>query len=160
MIDGSVIRANRHAAGAKGGQENEALGRSCGGGSSRIHAKVDAFGLPLSFILTEGKTPDINKEEELIGDDSCDFALADKEYDSDTFRSYLLEKKITPVIPVRKNRVAKVQYDQDIYRERNAIERFFGRIKEYRRIATRYDKTADMYKGFLVLVGILMWAKL
>ena len=55
MIDGSIIRAHRHAAGARGGQETQGLGRSCGGFSSKIHAKVDAFGMPLGFVITAGQ---------------------------------------------------------------------------------------------------------
>ena len=159
-IDGSIIRAHRHAAGARGGQENQALGRSCGGFSSRIHAKIDAFGLPICFLITEGKSSDIGMAEQLVGDDECDFLLADKGYDSDAFRATLNSKNITPVIPGRRNRLVEIEYDKDIYKERNAVERFFGKIKKYRRIATRYDKTMIMYKGALTLIAILMWIKL
>lgn len=136
------------------------MGRSCGGFSSRIHAKVDALGLPICFHITEGKASDIGMADVLVGSDRCEFLLADKGYDSDAFRQGLIANNITPVIPGRKNRLIEIKYDEDLYKERNAIERFFGRIKEYRRIATRYDKTMIMYKAGLTLVAILMWIKL
>ena len=66
MIDGTTIRAHRHAAGARGGQENQALGRSCGGFSSKIHGKVDALGMPLGFIITAGQQSDIGQGETCI----------------------------------------------------------------------------------------------
>ncbi len=96
----------------------------------------------------------------LVADDLCEFLLADKGYDSDAFRKELTSKNITPVISGRKNRLIKIDYHKELYKERNAVERFFGRIKEYRRIATRYDKTALMYKGGLTLISILMWLML
>ena len=160
MIDGTIIRAHRHAAGAQGGQEKQGLGRSCGGFSSKVHAKVDAFGMPLGFIITGGQESDINQAESLVADEPCDFLLADRGYDSDAFRKTLSEKQIISVIPGRKNRIVEIEYDKFIYRERNAVERFFGRIKEWRRVATRYDKTARMFKGGLVMGSILMWCRL
>ncbi len=135
MIDGTMIRAHRHASGARGGQESPARGRSCGGFSSKIHRKVDALGMPLGFIITAGQNSDIGQGEALLGDDS------------DPFRKILLEKGITPVIPGRKSRKVTIQYDEHTYKKRNAVERFFGRIKEFRRIATRYDKKTCMFKG-------------
>lgn len=160
MIDGTTIRAHRHAAGAHGGQEKQGLGRCCGGFSSKIHAKVDAFGMGLKFIITEGKSSEIKQVQELIGDEQCEFLLADRGYDSDDFRKSLVENDITPVIPGRKNRKKSIDYDKHIYKERNIVERFFGKIKEFRRIATRYDKTACMYKGALLMVSIIIWCRL
>jgi len=160
MIDGTTIRAHRHAAGARGGKENQALGRSCGGFSSKIHGKVDALGMPLGFIITAGQQSDIGQGEALLGNDYCDFLLADRGYDSDPFRKILVERGITPVIPGRKSRKVTIQYDEHTYKERNAVERFFGRIKEFRRIATRYDKTVCMFKGALLFASIIMWCKL
>ena len=160
MIDGTTIRAHRHAAGAKGGQEKQGLGRSCGGFSSKIHAKVDSFGMGLKFIITEGQASEIKQVKELIGDEKCEYLLADRGYDSDSFRESLTKKGITPVIPGRKNRKKPIDYDKHIYKERNIVERFFGRIKEFRRIATRYDKTACMYKGALLMASIIIWCRL
>lgn len=160
MIDGTIIRAHRHAAGAIGGQENQGLGRSCGGFSSKVHAKVDSFGMPLGFIITPGQASEIKEAEQLIGEEKCDFLLADLGYDCDSFRKTLIDKGITPVIPGRKHRKNPIEYDKHTYKERNIVERFFGRIKEFRRIATRYDKTACMYKGALLMASILIWFRL
>ena len=115
MIDGTTIRAHRHAAGAKGGQEKQGLGRSCGGFSSKIHAKVDSFGMGLKFIITEGQASEIKQVKELIGDEKCEYLLADRGYDSDSFRESLTKKGITPVIPGRKNRKKPIDYDKHIY---------------------------------------------
>ena len=160
MIDGTVIRAHRHAAGALGGQDKQGLGRSCGGFSSKIHAKVDAFGMPLHIVVTAGQAADIKQAESLVRNDACENLLADRGYDSDEFREMLYEKNIRSVIPGRTNRLRPIAYDEHTYKERNAIERFFGRLKEYRRIATRYDKTALMFKAGIIIACIFMWLKL
>jgi transposase len=160
MIDATIIRAHQHAAGARGGQELQALGKSCGGFSSKIHAKVDSFGMPLDFVLTAGQEHEIKSAEILLGNVSSDYLLADRGYDCDAFRKKLQERGTEPVIPGKKNRLKRIDYDVHIYKERNFVERFFNRIKHFRRIATRYDKTAIMFIGSLVLTGILIWLKL
>lgn len=159
MIDATIIRAHQHAAGARGGQENQALGISCGGFSSKIHAKVDALGMPLEFVLTAGNKHDIKSAEALLGTENSEYLLADRGYDSDTFRDKLQERGTEAVIPGKRNRLKQVKYDTHIYKERNVIERFFNRIKHFRRVATRYDKTAFMFLGALTLIGILIWLK-
>ena len=160
MIDGTIIRAHKHAAGARGGQDKESLGRSCGGFTCKIHAKVDGLGMPLNFIITPGQAHDIGQAENLIGNESCDAVIADRGYDSDPFRHHLLQNQIQPIIPGRKSRLVPVEYDKHTYKERNAMERFFGRMKEYRGIATRYNKTAVMFRAGLVMAAIIMWLKL
>jgi len=160
MIDSTIIRAHRHAAGARGGQENEGLGRGCGGFSSKIHARVDALGMPLAFIITGGEQHDVVQAGNLVEPHSCAYLLADRGYDSDAFRQNLIAKNAIPVIPGRKNRLHSIEYDRHIYKERNAVERFFGRLKEFRRIATRYDKTALMFRGALLFAAIFIWCKL
>ncbi len=159
MIDGTTIRAHRHAAGALGGQDRQSLGRSCSGFSSKIHAKIDSFGMPLNILITAGQTAEITQAQALIEKDLCRNILADRGYDSNNFRHMLAEMKINPIIPGRKNRVEPIEYDRHTYKERNAIERFFWRLKEYRRIATRYDKTEIMLKAGVVLSCIFMWLK-
>lgn len=160
MIDATVIRAHQHAAGARGGQEEQALGRGCGGFSSKIHAKVDGLGMPLEFVLTAGQEHDIKSAEKLLRDDVSDYLLADRGYDCDAFRETLVKRGTEPVIPGKKNRLKEIIYDTHIYKERNFVERFFNRIKHFRRIATRYDKTAVMFMGALTVTAILIWLKL
>jgi transposase len=159
MIDASIIRAHQHAAGAEGGQEHQALGKSCGGFSSKIHAKVDSFGMPLRFVITAGQRQECAVAQELMGEEVSDYLLADRGYDHDQLREDLRARGTIPVIPGKKNRKIEVEYDSYIYKERNAVERFFNRIKHFRRIATRYDKTAIMFLGGLMLASILLWIK-
>ena len=102
MIDATVVRAHQHAAGARGGQAYQALGRSCGGFSSKIHAKVDSIGMPLDFILTAGQEHEINSAETLLGDEVSDYLLADRGYDCDSLRAKLAERGTESVIPGKK----------------------------------------------------------
>ena len=86
MIDGSNIRAHQHAAGAAGGKEHQALGRSRGGFGTKTHAKVDAFGMPLDFMLTGGEAHELTVAKELLGIDISGYLLADRAYDSNDLR--------------------------------------------------------------------------
>lgn len=160
MIDGSIVRAHQHAAGALGGQAQEALGRSCGGFSTKIHAKVDAFGLPLTFMLSPGQAHEINMAIPLLNESACDYLIADRAYDCMEFRNTLAKQGTIAVIPSKNNRLNPIEHDRHIYKERNCVERFFNRIKSFRRIATRYDKTDVMFLGALTVVSILLWLKL
>jgi transposase len=83
--------------------------------------------------------------------------LADKGYDSDTVREYLLLRGVLPVIPPKSNRREPVPCDYRRYRDRNHVERLFNRLKQFRRIATRYDKTATSFLGFLCLAAVRVW---
>ena len=91
--------------------------------------------------------------------DWCEFLICDKGYDSDQIRELCNLHNIISVIPGRACRSNPIEYDRDIYKERNVVERFFAKIKHYRRVATRYDKTAIMYLGGVILVSILLWLK-
>ena len=85
--------------------------------------------------------------------------MADKAYDIDSFRQSLTEDGIKAVIPSKKNRLNPTVHDRHIYKERNIVERFFQKIKRFRRIATRYDKTARMYLTGVMFVSILLAIK-
>jgi transposase len=156
MIDATVVRAHQHAAGAWQGQASQALGRSRGGFSTKIHVKVDALGLPLAFVLTGGEVHEMKAVHDLLSND-CEFFLADRAYDCDELRNTLQNSGVISVIPGKKNRSKFIEYDKEIYKERNKVERFFNRIKQYRRISSRFDKTSSMYKGSLTFVSILLW---
>jgi transposase len=83
--------------------------------------------------------------------------LADKGYDSDDVRSSLLLKGILPVIPPKANRKKPIDCDFVAYRDRNRVERMFNRLKQFRRVATRYDKTALSFRSFLNIAAAKMW---
>ncbi|SNU98973.1 ISSod6 transposase [Legionella waltersii] len=137
----------------------EAIGRSAGGLSTKIHAKVDSFGQLVNSLLTPGQVHESQVAHEIFADEGCEFFLADKAYDIDAFRQSLDKKGITSVIPSKRNRLNPTTYDYHIYKERNIVERFFQKIKRFRRIATRYDKTARMYLTGVMFVSILLALK-
>ena len=141
------------------GQAGEALGRSRGGFTTKLHAAVSDTFLPLRFILTAGAPHDVTQAPALIAGYTCDTVIADAAYDSDAFRAEIVDQGSVPVIRPRKNRLEDRPYDKDLYKLRNVIERFFHRLKQYRRGATRYDKYARRYLGFVYVAAILITAK-
>jgi len=160
MLDSPVVRAHACAAGyGKNSQEKEALGRSKGGFTTKIHTAVDALGNPLNFSLTGGQRHDITQASFLTEEFIGEFTLADKGYDSNAFIEKLILKGFTPVIPSRRNRKEPRIYDEFLYQDINRIESFFGKIKHFRRIATRYDKFANSYLSFLYFVGKWIWLR-
>jgi transposase len=158
MIDATIVRAHACSAGY-GDQAAEGLGRSKGGFTSKIHAKVDSLGNPLKFIITPGQRHDITQAKELVGNEPGDYLLADKGYDSDDFRESLEKQDCEPVIPPKKNRKNPSEYDKHIYKERHVIECFFGKIKYFRRIFSRFDKSARNFTAFLSFVGAFIWLR-
>lgn len=89
--------------------------------------------------------------------DKIEALLADKGYDSDAIRDDLIEANVEAVIPSKSNRREPIAHDQEKYRLRNHVERLFNKLKNWRRIATRYDKTKESYLGFVSLVAALLW---
>ena len=120
---------------------------------------VDALGNPLALSLTGGQVHDINQAEELAAKVQPEALLADKGYDADSFIESLQVRAIRPVIPPKSNRSIKRNCDFALYAERNLIERFFNFIKQFRAIATRYEKTARNFLAGLHLVCALAWLK-
>ena len=110
--------------GRKGGSENEAIGRSRGGLSTKINVAVDALGNPLRLILTEGQVHDIRQAEALIEGFACEKVLADKGYDSDKFRAVIASKGAEAVIPPKRSRKETIPYDKDVYKERESGRAF------------------------------------
>jgi len=90
----------------------------------------------------------------LIEGFSCGYVMADRAYDAEHFHDTILEAGATPVIPPRPNRKNPHHYDRELYKERNTVERFFNKLKHFRRIATRYDKLLDNFMGFVTLGAI------
>jgi transposase len=152
MLDSTIIRAHQHAAGAEGSSaEAEALGRSRGGFSTKIHVACDGLGKPVKIILTPGQDHDVTQGPALIAGSDAEKIIADKGYDSDAFIADIEARHAEPVIPPRSNRVTDRSYDKEEYKKRNVVERFISVIKQCRRVATRYEKTA---RNFLALVAL------
>lgn len=160
MLDSSIVRAHACASGyGKNSQEQEALGRSKGGFTTKIHIATDALGNPLKFTLTAGQRHDITQAKELCKSISGAVIIADKAYDVDHFIATLVDQQCTPNIPPKKNRKNPRTYDEDLYKYRNVIERFIGKIKHFRRVFSRFDKSARSYLSFLHFVGVFIWIR-
>jgi transposase len=115
---------------------------------------VNPLGHPVKLKLTGAEAADSPHLPGLIAGVKTEAVLADKGYDSGANRSAIRDHGAEPCIPPRRNRAERIEYDRFLYRERNAVERFFGRVKQYRRVATRYDKKAANYLGFVWVASI------
>lgn len=144
--------------GWKRGQQTQAIGRSRGGRNTKIHAIADAKGRLLSLILTGGEAHDCPVAKDLIR--RCQAAeqlLGDKAYDSADLREDLEERGTKPVIPNKSNRKQPFSFNKKTYKQRHRIENAFCRLKDFRRIATRYDKLARNFFASICLVVAIVW---
>ena len=116
------------------------------------------MGNPLRFILTPGQASDITQAQALIAELPADHVLADKGYDAKAFRDAIQSQDAVLVIPPRKTS-PQVHCDYALYCERNLVERFFLKIKQFRRIATRYDQTPRAFLSILSIVSAFIWTK-
>lgn len=170
FVDGTTVRAHQHAAGAKGSDgDTEALGRSRGGFSTKIHLRAERRGKPVVFAVTPGQRHEQAAVEGLLDRGAVkrrrrgrprlrpDRLGGDKGYSSGTVRRALRRRGIGAVIPRKKNDRRDGRFDRAAYRERNVVERLINRLKQWRRIATRYEKRAANYAGMLTIAAILLW---
>ena len=135
---------------------NESLGRSRGGLSSKIHCIADGLGNPVDFILTGGEVHDNVCAGALLDGKSADFVIADKAYDSDQTLGKITQMGATAVIPPKSNRKEQGNYDKHDYKDRNVIERFFCRLKQFRGIATRYCKRGQYFLEAIKLASSII----
>jgi transposase len=136
------------------------MGRSRGGLTTKIHAIVDANGLPVVLKLTEGQAHDGKSAQDMMGGiRDGQILLADRAYDSDALRSDLAKRGAWANIKPMPNRVNVPAFSPFLYRYRNHVERFFNRIKHYRAIATRYEKYASNFLAAVKLVAIRIWLR-
>jgi putative transposase len=132
------------------------LGRSRGGFSTKIHIAVDALGNPVEFLLTAGQEADVTQAEPLIQRNKADAYILDKAYDSDAVVEAAKQQGGEAVIPPKKNRKLAREYDKHLYKERKKVEWFINLLKQYRRVATRYEKTARNFLGFVHMASIII----
>jgi transposase len=126
--------------------------------STKIHALVDALGNPLAFMLSPGQAHDLEGADALLPQMAADTLLADKAFDADKrVIEPLLAAGKTVVIPPKSNRKIQRHYDKEAYKARHLIENFFCKLKQYRAIATRYDKTARNFLAAIHLVAAIIW---
>jgi putative transposase len=117
------------------------------------------LGNPLRLIASPGQRNDIAFAHELIAGIEAGVTIADKGYDADHLCNAIGSAGSEIVIPPKRNRIVQRPYDTDLYKERNIIERFFNKLKQFRRVATRYDKLLCNYMGFVKLAAIAIWIK-
>ena len=144
--------------GRQRGDQNEAIGRSRGGRTTKIHAIADQQGRIAAILLTPGQAADITGARTLLAAlPAPEDLIADKAYDADDLRAFLIQQGTRPVISPMPNRRAIPAFDAATYRQRNLIERAFCRLKDWRAIATRYDKTARNFLAGICLAAVLIW---
>ena len=138
--------------------QDQAIGRSRGGLSTKIHALVDALGNPLAFLLTAGQAHDLAGADALLPHMAAGRLIADKAFDADArVLEPLAQAGKSAVIPPRPNRLTPREFDRHLYKERHLIENFFCKLKQFRAIATRYDKTARNFLAAIHLAAAIIW---
>ena len=125
--------------------------------STKIHALVEGLGALARFRLTGGEAGDSPEALQLLGNLQPGSLSADKAYDTDAILEHLANTRIDAIIPPRSHRIVQRPFDRDKYKNRNLVERFFCRIKQFRRIATRYDKLAERFASFVALTAAVIW---
>jgi transposase len=140
----------------KRGAQGQAIGRSRGGRTTKIHAVANSSGRLIAFDLTAGQMGDVRSAEGLIDQlPKAALVLADTAYDSDKFREFLVGS--TPVIKPNPTRKNIPPFDEAAYKGRNVIERAFSHLKDWRRVATRYDKLARNFRATVTLAILFRW---
>ena len=158
FIDGSIVKAHQHSAGAAS-EENQAIGKSRGGNTTTIHMAVDAHGLPIDFEITGGEVHECKVAAEFIEKlPTAGHTIADKGYDSEEVRDTIRKKSSIPVIPRRNNsKIGNTDMDWCLYKYRHLIENLFARIKHFRAIATRFDKLKRNYTSVVAMACAFLW---
>jgi transposase len=136
--------------------DDQALGRSRGGFSTKIPIAVDALGNPVDFVLTGGQGADVPQAEPLRAAHEAGAYILDKAYDSDAVVAAAERRGGEAVIPPKKNRKVSREYDEHLYKGRMKVEWFINLLKQYRRVATRYEKTARNFLGFVHVASIMI----
>lgn len=170
FVDGTIIRAHQHAAGAPSGDPTaEALGRSQGGFSTKVHLRAEGGGHLITLVLTPGQQHEATVFESLMEQGAVKRAgrgrpkrrprrvAGDKAYSSGKIRQYLRRHGIRMTIPRRENEHRTGPFDRALYRLRARVECLINRLKQYRRLATRYDKCAVNYRAMWVIAATILW---
>lgn len=141
------------------GGEPQALGRSCGGFSTKIHVAVDALGNPLDFTLTEGQAADNPQAAILLTGKAPENVLADKAYDADDTLQAIKNQGAVAVIPPKANRTEHRECDFALYKERHLVECLIGKLKHFRRVFSRFDKLKIRFLAFVHFASAIIWLR-
>lgn len=158
-------RWNRHSRpparrGCKRGTCTQALGRSRGGFSTKIHLIADAHGNPVDFLVSPGQTHESRYAIGLLMGVDAGYVLGDRAYDGSPIRDAIAAMGADAVIPPHPRRKAPASYDRHLYKARHAIENLFAKLKQYRSLATRYDKTMRNYSAMVAIACLLTWLRI
>jgi transposase len=139
-----------------GGQDEQALGRSRGGFTTKVHVAVNGLGQPVELTITPGQASDIGQAEPLLADHAPEAVVADRGYDSRALVEEIESRGGEAVIPTRKSCTEQRTIDGHVYKERNVVERFWSKVKHYRRVATRYEKKAVNFLAFVKIAAMMV----
>ncbi|WP_157063745.1 IS5 family transposase [Phaeobacter sp. 11ANDIMAR09] len=160
-IDATYLKAHRTASSLrlKKGGGGRLIGLTKGGMNTKLHAITDTIGRPVRLFITAGQVSDYTGAAALMnGLPKAEWLLADRGYDADWFRETLIDKGTKPCIPGRKSRKTTIKYDKRRYKRRNRIERMFGRLKDWRRVSTRYDRCPKVFLSAIALAAtVIFW---
>ena len=157
-IDSTTVRAHQHAAGARKAEGDQAIGRSRGGSTTKIHVVSEALGRLVHFLLTGGNVNDCTQGVELLETVPAENVLGDKGYDTNEIIEAIENNGGNAVIPSKANRKVIRPLDTKQYKDRNMVERLFCRLKHFRGFATRYAKLARRFASLILVIGIYLWA--
>ncbi|WP_459678344.1 IS5 family transposase [Acidisoma sp. 7E03] len=142
----------------KRGERRQAIGRSRGGRTTKIHALTDRDCRPIAFLLTGGQVADCVAADTLLDQlTAAELVHGDKGYDTNAVRQKIEAKGAAPNIPPKINRLWKNCFSPYLYRSRNAIERMFNRLKDFRRVATRYDRLATNFHAAVCIAAVVSY---
>jgi putative transposase len=159
MIDHTIVGAHQQAAAGRGEIKDQALGRSQDGLTTEIHMLADTFGRPIWVRITPGQASDIASAPNLLDGQQAGTALADKAIDRNSLRDRIAAMDTIAVIPSKRNRTFAIPPYADSYTHRNQIELCFSRLKHFHRFATRYDRRAVHFTGFVDLAAAMTWLR-
>ncbi|ARQ61093.1 IS5 family insertion sequence transposase protein (plasmid) [Rhizobium sp. Kim5] len=127
--------------------------------STKIHMAVRGLGCPVRFILTAGQKGDAPQADALIEGLPADIIMADTAYDSNHLRNAIADKGAVAVIPNNPSRARKYPLDKHLYAQRHLIECCFSKLKQFRRVATRFEKTAENYLAVVTIAATMLWIR-
>ena len=145
--------------GQKKGPEDRAIGRGRGGPGTKIHMAVRGLGCPVRFRPTAGHRGDAPQAGPLVEGLAAEVVMADAAYDADHFRQAIADKGALAVIPNNPSRALKHPVDEHLHAQRHLVECCLGKLKQFRRVATRFEKTARNYLAVITLAAIVLWLR-
>ena len=156
LIDATFIKVHQHAANWAAEPNNQGIGRSKGGPTTKLHAVVDEYGTLVAIVLTAGNVNDWTVAPELVSDLTYKTILADKAYDTNGLRSLIQKAHSTACIPSHARRTEPLPYDSELYKMRHVVENTFQRLKVFRSIDTRYQKLLELVEGAVLFGSLLL----